>query len=175
MTNNNVSLRAMTEKDTDNIVRWRNNPRVREYFISRSLFTPESHLNWFHTRVQTGEVAQFIIVDTDAGKDVGSVFLRDIDPENKKGEYGIFIGEDDCRGKGIGSAAAKLILDYAFDELKLNRVFLRVFENNKRAIRSYEKVGFKYEGTFRDDVIIDGTAYNMVYMAVLKDEWKRGE
>lgn len=175
MINNNVELRAMTENDTDNIVRWRNNPKVTENFIIRTPFTPESHLNWFHTRVQTGEVAQFIIVDTEAGKDVGSVYLRDIDHKNQKGEYGIFIGEDDCRGKGIGSAAARLILDYAFDELKLNRVFLRVFANNKRAIRSYEKAGFKYEGTFRDDVIIDGVAYDIVYMAVLKDEWKKGE
>lgn len=175
MVNNNVTIRKITEKDTENIIRWRNNPRVVENFIIRTPFTAESHLNWYNTRVQTGEVEQFVIVDTESNKDVGSVYLRDIDLNNKKCEYGIFIGEDDCRGKGIGSAAAKLILDYAFEVLKLNRVYLRVFDYNKSAIRSYEKAGFKYEGTFKDDVIIEGKPYNIVYMAILSDEWKKGE
>ena len=103
-----------------------------------------------------------------------TVYLRDIDQQHKKCEYGIFIGEDSCRGKGIGSAAAKLAINYAFEKLGMNRVFLRVFADNKQAIRSYEKAGFKYEGTFRDDVIIDGTPYDMVFMAILREEWEKG-
>ena len=166
--NKNVKIRPMTEADTANIVRWRNTPSVYEHFIYRTPLTEEAHLNWLHNRVETGDVAQFIIVDTESGEDVGSVYLRDIDNDNKKCEYGIFIGEDSCRGKGIGSAAARLALRYAFEELKMNRVFLRVFADNKQAVRSYEKAGFKYECTFRDDVIIDGAPYDMVFMAILK-------
>ena len=173
--NKNVKIRPMTEADTANIVRWRNTPSVYEHFIYRTPLTEEAHLNWLHNRVETGDVAQFIIVDTESGEDVGSVYLRDIDNDNKKCEYGIFIGEGSCRGKGIGSAAARLALRYAFEELKMNRVFLRVFADNKQAVRSYEKAGFKYEGTFRDDVIIDGVPYDMVFMAILKSEWEKGE
>ena len=169
----NVSIRPITEADTDKIVKWRNAPSVMEHFIYRTALTREGHLGWFRNRVQTGEVAQFIIVDEEAGEDVGSVYLRDIDTENKKCEYGIFIGEDSCRGKGIGSAAAKLALDYAFDTLGLNRVFLRVFADNTRAIKSYENAGFVYEGKFRDDVIIDGKAYDMVFMGILREDWKK--
>ena len=171
--NNNVKIRPMTEADTANIVRWRNTPSVYEHFIYRTPLTEEAHLNWLHNRVETGDVAQFIIVDTESGQDVGSVYLRDIDREHKKCEYGIFIGEDSCRGKGIGSAAAKLALDYAFEKLGMNRVLLRVFADNKQAIRSYEKAGFRYEGTFKDDVIIDGVPYDMVFMAILKSEWSK--
>ena len=171
--NSNVTIRPMTEADTANIVRWRNTPSVYEHFIYRTPLTEEAHLNWLHNRVETGDVAQFIIVDTESGEDVGSVYLRDIDTENKKCEYGIFIGEDSCRGKGIGSAAAKLALDYAFDTLGLNRVFLRVFADNTRAIKSYENAGFVYEGKFRDDVIIDGKAYDMVFMGILREDWKK--
>ena len=170
-----VSIRPITEADTDKIVKWRNAPSVMEHFIYRTPLTREDHLNWFHNRVQTGDVAQFMITDDETGEEVGSVYLRDIDPVNKKCEYGIFIGEESCRGKGVGSAAAKLALDYAFKELKLNRVFLRVFADNPRAIKSYENAGFKYEGTFRDDVIIDGTGYDMVFMGILKREWEQGE
>ena len=114
-----------------------------------------------------------MIIDDEAGEEVGSVYLRDIDLQNKKCEYGIFIGEDSCRGKGIGSAAAKLALDYAFETLGLNRVFLRVFADNVRAQKSYENAGFMIEGTFRDDVLIDGRAYDMVFMGILKEDWEK--
>lgn len=171
--NNNVVLRAMTEKDTANVVKWRNSLSVMENFIYRTPLTEEGHLNWYYNHVKPGDVVQFIIVDTETNTDVGSVYLRDIDHFNKKCEYGIFIGEESCRGKGIGSKAAQLVLDYAFEELNLNRVFLRVFAKNIRAIKSYEKAGFKYEGTFRNDVIIDGVPYDMVFMAILRDDWKK--
>ena len=171
--NHQVSIRPITEADTAKIVKWRNTPSVVEHFIYRTPLDEQGHLNWFHNRVQTGEVAQFMIVDEEAGEEVGSVYLRDIDKENQKCEYGIFIGEDSCRGKGIGSAAAKLALDYAFETLGLNRVFLRVFADNTRAINSYENAGFRYEGTFRDDVIIDGKAYDMVFMGILKEDWEK--
>ena len=174
MINNNVILRPMTEQDTDNVIKWRNAPSVMENFIFRTSLTREAHLNWYNNRVSTGDVAQFIIVDTATNTDVGSVYLRDIDRNNQKCEFGIFIGEESCRGKGIGAKASKLILDYAFNELELNRVFLRVFAKNERAIKSYENAGFKYEGTFRDDVIIDGVAYDMVFMAILKAQWEKG-
>lgn len=169
--NKNVCIREMTEQDTQNIIKWRNAPSVVENFIFRTPLTEEAHLNWYNNYVKTGKVAQFIIVDAETNTDVGSVYLRDIDYDNKKCEYGIFIGDESCRGKGIGSAAAKLILDYAFNTLKLNRVFLRVFADNIGAIKSYEKAGFKYEGTFKADVIIDSVPRDLVFMAILRDEW----
>ena len=188
-----VRIRPITEADTDKIIAWRNAPSVMEHFIYRTPLTRDDHLNWFHNRVQTGEVAQFMIIDEEMEQEVGSVYLRDIDRQNQKCEYGIFIGEDSCRGKGIGSAAARLALDYAFGELKLNRVFLaarlalgyafetlglnrvflRVFAENLRAQKSYENAGFRYEGTFRDDVIIDGEAHDMVFMGILRRDWKK--
>jgi UDP-4-amino-4,6-dideoxy-N-acetyl-beta-L-altrosamine N-acetyltransferase len=172
--NKNVILREMTKDDTQNIIKWRNAPSVVENFIYRTPLDEEAHLNWYNNRVKTGEVAQFIIVDKESNIDVGSVYLRDIDNKNRKCEYGIFIGEESCRGKGIGSAAAKLVLDYAFKTLNMNRVFLRVFADNPRAIRSYEKAGFKYEGTFKADVIIDSVPRDMVFMAILKEDWEKG-
>ena len=171
--NNNVVLRVMTENDTANVIKWRNSPLVMENFIYRTPLTEEDHLDWYNNHVKSGDVVQFIIVDTETNTDVGSVYLRDIDYFNKKCEYGIFIGEESYLGKGIGSKAAQLVLDYAFEELYLNRVFLRVFAKNIRAIKSYENAGFKYEGTFRDDVIIAGVPYDMVFMAILRDDWEK--
>lgn len=171
--NEQVTIRPVTEADTDRIIAWRNAPSVMAHFIYRTPLTRKAHLNWLHNRVETGEVAQFVIYDGETA--VGSVYLRDIDRSNQKCEYGIFIGDDSCRGKGIGTAAAKLALAYAFEELQMNRVYLRVFADNTRAIKSYEKAGFRYEGTFRQDVMIDGAGEDIVFMAILREDWKKGE
>lgn len=173
MMNEQVTIRPVTEADTDRIIAWRNAPSVMAHFIYRTPLTRKAHLNWLHNRVETGEVAQFVIYDGETA--VGSVYLRDIDRSNQKCEYGIFIGDDNCRGKGIGTAAAKLALAYAFEQLQMNRVYLRVFADNLGAIRSYEKAGFCYEGTFRQDVMIDGVGEDIVFMAILREDWEKGE
>ena len=84
-----VYLRPITLEDTDRIIRWRNSDRVRKNFIDQRPFTRQGHLNWLETRVATGEVVQFILCETETDRPVGSVYIRDIDRKNRKGEYGI--------------------------------------------------------------------------------------
>ena len=131
-----VELRELSLNDTEKIVRWRNQDFVLENFIDKRLITKESHINYYHSRIETGLVKQFIIVCDDI--DVGTTFLRDIDYQKKDAEFGIFIGEKDYLSKGVGSKAAKLIVEFGFDQLKLDRILT----NNTRAQKSYEKVGF---------------------------------
>ena len=137
-----VCLRPMEEADADSIVLWRNKEWVRRNFLYQGPFTREGQLNWLHTQVEPGHVAQFMICETDSGRAVGSVYFRDIDRINSCAEYGIFIGEEDAVGKGYGTQAAGLALRIAFEELELESVFLRVFEDNIGARKSYEKAGF---------------------------------
>lgn len=162
-----IFLRPMTYEDTDDIVSWRNSDAVRKNFIYQALFTRESHENWIRTMVETGKVVQMMICLKGTGKAVGSVYIRDIDHHHHKAEYGIFIGSADCRGRGIGSAAAGLMIRYSFEELQLHRLFLRVYADNGQAIGSYEKAGFVREAYLRDDVYIDGMYRDIVLMAVL--------
>ena len=162
-----IYLRLMTGQDTDNIVNWRNSDGVRKNFIYQALFTRESHENWIRTMVETGKVVQMIICEVGTNRPVGSVYLRDIDKTHQKAEYGIFIGEPDARGRGYGSAAAGLMIQYAFEELNLHRLFLRVYAENTQAIRSYEKAGFVKEAHLRDDVCIDGKYHDIVLMGIL--------
>lgn len=165
-----IYLRNMTKDDTDLIVKWRNSEEVRSRFIYQALFTRQSHEKWIETMVNTGKVVQMIICLKDGDVPVGSVYIRDIDTTHHKGEYGIFIGEAEARGKGIGTRAAKLMTAYAFWELSLHRLFLRVFADNVRAIRSYEKAGFVREAYLKDDVCINGKYRDIVLMAVLNHE-----
>lgn len=159
-----IYLRPMEIADTDKIVAWRNQDRVRNNFIYRKPFTREGHLNWIRTQVETGHVVQFVICERESGRAVGSVYFRDIDREKGCAEYGIFIGEDDAVGKGYGTQAAKLALAYAFEELKLRSVFLRVFADNMAARRSYEKAGFRIREGCRDELVIDGEVRTVIFM-----------
>lgn len=142
-TGKKVILRPMTVEDTDDIVRWRNTDFVRENFIYRSEFTREGHLNWIKTMVDTGKVVQYIIVERSSGKSIGSVYLRDIDQSMKTAEYGIFIGEEKALNKGYGSESAQLMVEISKKELNLNKLFLRLYEENVGARISYENAGFK--------------------------------
>lgn len=165
-----IYLRTMTYEDTDNIVKWRNRDEVRKNFIYQALFTPNSHENWIRTMVETGKVVQMIICEEATDTPVGSVYIRDIDHTHHKGEYGIFIGEAMARGQGAGTAAAKLMVQYGFEELGLHKIFLRVFADNQQAVRSYEKAGFVKEAYLKDEVCIEGKYRDMLLMAVFREE-----
>ena len=142
-----VALRMITYDDTDLIIKWRNNQRIRDNFVYREFFTREIHENWLKTKVETGEVVQMIICERERDyRPVGSVYLRFSNEDKTEAEYGIFIGEDDAVGKGYGSETADLAIEYARENLSIQNLFLRVFTKNLPAIKSYEHAGFvKYE------------------------------
>lgn len=165
-----VRIRPMTLEDTDLIVKWRNSQSVRSNFIYRKDFTKEGHLNWIHTMIDTGKAVQYIILADEIP--VGSVYLRDIDREKMEAEYGIFIGEDEARGKGIGTESAKLILDVAFNEMNLSKVFLRVLAGNAGAVRSYEKAGFK-QIDYKEYPVIEGIKTEVIFMETERKTFER--
>jgi RimJ/RimL family protein N-acetyltransferase len=84
---------------------------------------------------------------------------------------GIGIGERDLWGKGFGTEAMRLCLQFAFLELNVHRVSLGLHEYNARALRSYEKAGFRLEGQTRKDLAREGRRYDSLWMGILRDEW----
>lgn len=165
-----IYLRVMAREDTDLIIKWRNSDAVRRNFIYQEPFTREGHESWIRNMIDTGKAVQMMICDSATDRALGSVYIRDIDRRHNKAEYGIFIGEYDARGRGVGTAAAGLMLRYCFMEEGLHRVYLRAFADNVQAVRSYEKAGFVREGLLRDDVCIDGVYRDIVWMGVVRLE-----
>ena len=163
-------LRDITVEDTSNIVKWRNSDIVRPNFLYQAEFTNESHMKWLETMVFTGKVRQFIVVEISTDTPIGSVYLRDIDLVSEKAEFGIFLGEEDKLNLGYGSEATKLLINYGFEEMKLQKIFLRVLSENKRAIESYKKVGFVKEGVFKKEVKLNGKFEDVIFMAVFNGE-----
>lgn len=163
-----VILRRMERTDTERIVTWRNKERVRGHFIYREAFTPKGHEHWMETMVETGRAEQWIICEKKEMRPVGSVYFRDIDREKKEAEYGIFLGEDDAVGKGYGSETARLAVDYAFHEMGLDRLVLRVFTDNEAAVKSYEQAGFVKESVLQAVECSDGEKKDMFFMTLEK-------
>lgn len=85
---------------------------------------------------------------------------------------GVGIGDRNYWGRGYGSEAVRLTLDYAFDELNLQRVSLTTLEANGRGRRAYEKCGFVYEGMLREASRYDGELMGEIFMGVLRSEWE---
>lgn len=84
---------------------------------------------------------------------------------------GIAIGERDFWGRGYGTDAMRLILGYAFLELNLRRVSLGLHGYNQRALKSYEKAGFKMEGVIRSEIGREGRRWDSLFMGILREEW----
>ncbi len=103
---------------------------------------------------------------------IGDIGLMDIDWRTRAAEVGILIGEKSFWNQGYGSEAMRLMLKHAFDTLNLNRVFLRVYDHNPRAIRAYEKVGFVHEGRMRQARYYAGEYFDVLLMSVLRSEWQ---
>lgn len=166
---NKIYLREMTTDDTEQILKWRNSEFVRERFLFREPLTRKMHETWIETKVIPGFVVQFIIGINEGGKEIGSVYFRDIDREKKTAEFGIFIGEEQNGRKGYGSEALMLALRYAANQLQMKKIFLRVLADNEKAIRIYEKNGF-YVIKEEEICLPDGKNGNVLFMEKCMNE-----
>lgn len=168
-----VRLRAVERTDIPTFVRWFNDPEVRSYLAA---YEPMSHAKeerWFEARLDKQDDYLFAI-EVQAGEQwvhVGNVGLHQVDWVNRRCIFGIVVGERDYWGKGFGSEAARIALRFAFLTLNLHRVELEVFEFNRRAIRSYEKVGFRQEGVRRQSLYQNGRYHDAYWMAILRSEF----
>lgn len=104
-------------------------------------------------------------------KMIGFTGLMDISWPNREAWVVIGIGEAGYRGRGYGTEAMSLILQYAFIELNLHRAALHAYEHNARALHSYEKIGFKREGRTRGVARRNNQPLNSINMGVLRSEW----
>ena len=162
-----VYLRPITtsEEDTNNIVKWRNSEVVKPYFIYQEQFTPEGHAQWLKNVIIPGKGHQFIVCRKEDDKPIGSIFFRDIDHKNRKSEYGMFLGEEMEKGKGIGCEMATLLSNFGFEQLNFHKVTARILADNRASLYSNFKAGFVQEALLRDDVIINGEFRDVVLVA----------
>jgi len=167
---------ANAEKDAETMARW---SRDSEYarLLDTDPATPrstpqtkESIQKWMENDDPTS--FGFMIRTLSDDKLIGFIGLGGINWANGNGWVGIGIGEREYWGKGYGTDAMRVLLRFAFQELNLHRPSLNVFAYNERAMRSYEKAGFKIEGRSREVLHREGARFDVIEMGVLRAEWQ---
>lgn len=157
---NLVCLKPLNPPDQKQIDSWNQDPEVSRYReIYRSGAKKLSRIS-------------FGIYDQKSSKLIGDIGIGLIDPKNKHAEIGMTIGDKNYWNKGYGTDLVKTILKFCFQELGLNKVYLDVWEENKRAIGCYSKCGFKKDGVLREHVFKDGLYHHKWVMSILKSEWQ---
>jgi RimJ/RimL family protein N-acetyltransferase len=165
-----IYLRPLEKADAPTLVPWFNDAdiaRTLKWHRPLNLAAEEQFL----ANLYQGEGDVILgIAERATDQLVGSTGLKQIDLKNRHAGFGIVL-EKGSWNKGYGTEATTLIVGYAFATLNLNRVWLHVYEDNPRAVRVYEKVGFKKEGVLRQENFRHGRYWDTFTMAVLREEW----
>lgn len=169
-----IRLRRDERSDLPRFAEWLNDPEVRRYLLMNLPISQALEEQWFeNTLKQLPEEQPFAIEvrDGDGWRLIGNCGLFRFDANARSAEVGLFIGDKSCWNQGYGTEVMQLLLRLGFGTLNLNRIFLRVDEDNLGGIRAYEKAGFVHEGRFRAGAFRDGTYHDMLFMSVLRSEW----
>lgn len=122
---------------------------------------------WLASRVDQRDRADFAIVEKVGGEFLGEAVLNEFDPEVASANFRIVLGGSGIYGRGFGTEATRMVVQYGFDTVGLHRIHLEVFDMNPRARRVYEKCGFRAEGTQRDAHHDQDGWHDVIGMALL--------
>jgi len=164
-------LRAVEREDIPLFLRWFNDPEVRQYLSVYMPLSAAEEERWFERQLDRQDARVFAI-ETAEGVHIGNIGLHDLDWKNRNAQLGVVIGEKAYWGLGYGTDAIKALLRFAFDEMNLHRVQLRVFEFNERAIRCYRRCGFREEGRLRQELYRGGAYHDVLLMGILREEFR---
>jgi RimJ/RimL family protein N-acetyltransferase len=169
----NIRLGYFAEKDLENILEW----HTGELFMRHLDAVPvkprtkdDLKKQWLE---EASDVFRFAVIHKGTEKVIGFAEVNGVLWTHKTAWVSLGIGSEEHWGKGYGGEALLCLIDYAFNELNLHRLQLTVFSYNSRAIKLYEKIGFKKEGAFREFMERNGQRYDMFLYGLLRREWQK--
>ena len=170
-----IRLRADERSDLPQFVVWLNDPEVIAGLSAVFPLSQVEEEQWYENMLKTPREEHPMAIDIrteDGGwKLIGNCGLFGFNWRSHSAEVGIFIGDKSCWNQGFGTEAMGLILKHGFNNMNLNRIYLRVLATNPRAIRCYEKVGFISEGRLRQAEFRNGQYVDFLVMSVLRSEF----
>jgi RimJ/RimL family protein N-acetyltransferase len=171
-----IDLTPLSESDiSDRYVEWLNDPVVCRDNSHGTVRNTLARTTGYVQSVQGSETTKaFAIRLKTTGVHVGNVSIQKIDPLNRSAELAILIGETDAWGQGVGTDAYRLLIDYGFKDLSLNRIYSGQTARNTAMIRVCEKVGMTKEALLRQAMFKDGEYLDVVVYALLRDDYMKG-
>jgi len=180
LTSDRLQLRPVSENDLEQVLTWLHDVDVNATLALRAPVSMSEERTWLASLdgSKTDKVfTMFRKGGDDAGASfdeaIGGIGLHAIDAFNGSCTCGLYFGRKDLWGQGYATEALRLLLDFAFGNLRLHRVELEVFSTHNAALRVYEKTGFVREGVRRHALYKNGVYVDHVVMSVLEDEWRK--
>jgi RimJ/RimL family protein N-acetyltransferase len=167
-----VYLRPFEKEDLPLLRTWSNNPEIRKLTGEVLPTSAGASEKWFERMQNDPDRVWFIIALKENDHPIGEAGLLRIFYPWRTSDLTIILGDPFCWGKGYGSEAIHLLLDYAFGALALHRISIGVVGFNERALRFYEKIGFQREGVQRDGYFYNHQFSDFVMMSLLEDEYR---
>lgn len=166
-----IALITMNPERVSLYCKWANDPICRKYLRNDIPTTIEEFKKIMEPQMGVKQVIPLNIFHKSDKKVVGTVGLLHINWYNRRAMIFYLIGEREYWGHGLATEAVKLMLDYAFQEIDLHKIFSGVIITNIASIRILEKLGFTLEGIDRDEFYIDGKYHDSKQYSILKNEW----
>lgn len=172
-----IVLRPITENDSALIVKWRNSEKVRKHCMTKAPITIESNRTFFKEKVLTGKYKQFIVerIEEVTGLvtyPIATVYLKDIDNENRRCELCIFTSDDvewDIDGQSI---SIKILLEKAFNEYGMHKVYSYVYSKYPEELDLLMRAGFNIEATLKNEAVgTEGEYEDIVRLYVIKEQF----
>lgn len=163
-----IALTPFEAADSPILFKWINE---REQVLFNAPYRPVhemQHETWFANVQRRPDMVIFAIRLLSDRRLIGTCQLHDIHPIHRSAELQIRIADVAARGGGCGTEAVRLLLEFAFDDLNLHRVFLHVFADNAAARRVYDKAGFATDGVLRQAVFVNGEYRDLILMSILR-------
>jgi len=168
---NKIVLVPIGKEHLDQTRSWANNQNLHEKILRTYPVSEDEQDKWYADIVSNSERLVFAIVNDENNNHVGNTGLYNINLLYGHAEFWILIGEEKFQGIGIGKTVLLLMLKYAFGNLKLNKIYLHVGDDNIEAIKLYKKHGFIKDGMLRHHFFINGEYKNIFIMSILRDNY----
>ncbi len=165
-----IYFRPVELEDEPLVRQWINDPQVWRTLCHHGPLNACREREWIENQGKSEADYVFGIVVREADRLIGTAGLHQVHRVNRSATFGIALAADG-QNQGYGSEATRLVVRYGFEQLNLNRIALRVYASNARAIRVYEKAGFAVEGRCRQEVFINGRYEDVLYYAILREQW----
>jgi [ribosomal protein S5]-alanine N-acetyltransferase len=168
-----VRLRRPEPKDIDLLYQYKNDSQVARLLGGFSVgYARNDVSDWIEAHRQQRDEVIWIIADTETDECLGHVGLYRLDHRIRSAELAILLGAKSRWGQGIGRTVTQAVVEYGFQMLNLNRIELKVLEDNQRAMRLYQHLGFREEGALRQAQYKEGRYLNVVMMGLLREEYR---
>ncbi len=168
-----VMFREYQEDDLGHMMDWINDEEIVQFLSDRFLYPQSSsQVEEFLNKAMSEDWSGFVISDRETGDYLGQIDFVNLDLKNGKAELALVIGDTNNSSKGIGTESTKMMLDFGFNNLRLNRIELSCWDYNEKAINLYKKLGFTEEGRKRKSRYYNGEYHDEVLFGILREEWK---